>query len=334
MLKNNKFSFKNLKNIVFLGEDQCLKEFINFNKQLGITSEIITSPHQVKSIDKSLNFKKFITLNKNFKTYIKSRYKIEETLFISLASRWIFSENLINNFFKKNIINFHGARLPFDSGSGGFSWNIMRNDRICLQLVHLVTKKIDKGPIINYEKFLYPYECKIPKDFYNFYNSKFILFYKKFVSNLIKDKKYNLLGQPNYIGRYNPRLYAEKDGWIDWSQSSEEIFNFINAFDDPYIGASTMIGNTKCKIKKVQLHGGEGKNHPFMSGLVLRHDEQWIVVACRDNNCLVIEEIFEKKNKNIIRSIKPGQRFYTPEKFLSYSKSKRVFFNSKGLKIK
>ena len=30
----------------------------------------------------------------------------------------------------------------------------MRNDRIGVQLVHLVTKEIDKGPIINYEKFL------------------------------------------------------------------------------------------------------------------------------------------------------------------------------------
>ena len=47
-----------------------------------------------------------------------------------------------------------------------------------------------------------------------------------------------------------------------------------------------MIGKQKCRIKNAQLHGGEGKNHPFMSGLILRHDKRWVVVATKDNNCL------------------------------------------------
>ncbi len=333
MIKNNKFNFKKLKNIIFLGEDQCLKEFIKFNNNLGIKSEIITSPSQASSLDPSLKFKKFLKLDKKFQRYISSKYKIEESLFISVASRWIFTESLIKNFFKTNIINFHGARLPFDSGGGGFSWNIMRNDRIGVQLVHLVTKEIDKGPIINYEKFLFPYNCKISKDFYSFYNDKFKIFYKKFITNLKANKKYDLIKQPDYIGRYNPRLFTKKDGWIDWSQSSEEILNFINAFDEPYEGASTMIGKQKCRIKNAQLHGGEGKNHPFMSGLILRHDKRWVVVATKDNNCLIIETVTDFKKQNILQKIKPGQRFYTDIKKLNYSKSKRAFFNSKGLKI-
>ena len=124
MINNNQFSIKNLKNIVFFGEDKCFKDFIKFNKTIGIKSQILTSPHQAKDIDKSLSFKKFSKLDKKFQSYIRSNYKIEETLFISVASRWIFKERIIN-FFKKNLINFHGARLPFDSGSGGFSWNIL-----------------------------------------------------------------------------------------------------------------------------------------------------------------------------------------------------------------
>ena len=210
----------------------------------------------------------------------------------------------------------------------------MRNDRICVQLAHLVTKDIDKGPIISYEKFLYPYNCKTSKDFYNFYNERFKDFYKKFITSLKKKQKYTLIKQVDYIGRYNPRLLTNKDGWIDWNQSSEEIINFINAFDDPYEGASTMIGKEKCRIKKAQLHGGEGKNHPFMTGLVLRNDKNWIVVATRDSNCLIIEKVLNTKNKNIINKIKPGQRFFTLSKKLDYSKSKRTIFNSRGFKIR
>ena len=59
MIKNNKFEFKKLKNVIFLGEDKCLSEFIKINKKLGLNTEIITSPAQAKKIDKSLKFKKF-----------------------------------------------------------------------------------------------------------------------------------------------------------------------------------------------------------------------------------------------------------------------------------
>ena len=42
-----------------------------------------------------------------------------------------------------NLINFHGTRLPLDAGGGGFSWKIMREDRIDNQLVHLIDEGID-----------------------------------------------------------------------------------------------------------------------------------------------------------------------------------------------
>ena len=71
-----------------------------------------------------------------------------------------------------------------------------------------------------------------------------------------------------------------------------------------------------------------------MSGLILRHDKKWIVVATKDNNCLIIESVTDTKKKDILQKIKPGQRFYTDFKYLNYSKSKRAFFSSKGLKIK
>ena len=52
---------------------------------------------------------------------------------------------------------------------------------------------------------------------------------------------------------------------------SYDLFNFINAFDEPYKGASTFLNNGnfgKLYLKKVHLHGGDSSNHPFMSGIV------------------------------------------------------------------
>ena len=66
-----------------------------------------------------------------------------------MGARYIFKKNTIDNFFFNNLVNFHGTRLPLDSGGGGYSWNIMREDRIDNQLDQLRhyfsndSKKID-----------------------------------------------------------------------------------------------------------------------------------------------------------------------------------------------
>ena len=39
------------------------------------------------------------------------------------------------------------------------------------------------------------------------------------------------------------------------------------------LGAMTMIKGQKVFIKNVHLHGGETNNHPFMTGLISRHDK-------------------------------------------------------------
>ena len=38
-------------------------------------------------------------------------------------------ERDISVFFKNNLVNFHGSRLPYDAGAGHFSWRIMKGDK-------------------------------------------------------------------------------------------------------------------------------------------------------------------------------------------------------------
>ena len=47
---------------------------------------------------------------------------------------------------------------------------------------------------------------------------------------------------------------------------------------------------------------------------------------------ILIEEVLDKKNKNIISTLKPGDRFFTPPKELYLSRKTRVRFNAKGIK--
>lgn len=336
MIKNNKFLIKNLKSVVFIGQTDVFPKLIKINKSLKLNTLIITSSDQSKLIDKKIRYKVFNKLDNKFKNYLKKSTKFENTIFISLGARNIFKKDIIENFFLNNLINFHTTRLPLDSGGADISWKIMREDRISTQLVHVVDEGIDTGPILESEMTLYPRESKLPIDFHLYTLKNFIKFYEKFIKQLKAGKSFEMKSQQKNIGRYNPRLKTEIDGLINWEMNSYDLYNFINAFDEPYKGASTYLnsGNFgKLYIKKVHLHGGDSSNHPYMSGIVSRHDTKWIVVSTNSKHMLLIEEVIDEKNQNIIAKIKPGDRFYTPSKLLDKSKKLRRIITSKGLKI-
>ena len=113
---------------------------------------------------------------------------------------------------------------------------------------------------------------------------------------------------------------------------SYDLINFINAFDDPYVGASTNINNKKFKrlfIKKAQLHGGESSNHPFMQGVISRHDKDWIVVCTKGKHMLLVEEVFNESKKNIISELTVGDRFFTSSVEIEKAKSEEFLLKQR-----
>ena len=337
MIHNNNFFIENLNTVVFLGQSDVFSKLIEVNNSLKLSTFIVTSSHQSKLINKKIDRKIFDKLDDKFKNYINKNTKIKNTIFISIGARYIFKKDTIKNFFLNNLVNFHGTRLPLDAGGGNFSWKIMREDRIDNQLVYLVDEGIDTGPIIDNSLSLFPKYCSIPVEFEDYRLKKFVEFYTKFLKKIKNGKYFELKPQINYLGRYNPRLNTETDGLINWDMDSYDLFNFINAFDEPYKGASTFLNNGnfgKLYLRKAHLHGGDSSNHPFMSGIVSRHDKNWIVVSTKSKHMILIEEVLDKKGNNIISKIKAGDRFYSPYEELEKSKKNKTFFNSKGLKEK
>jgi methionyl-tRNA formyltransferase len=214
------------------------------------------------------------------------------------------------------------------------SWRIMSEDRIDNQLVHLIDSKIDGGPILQTETSIFPPSCKTPKNFYDYSNNNFLKFYEKFVKKIVNKEYFDLFKQVNYLGKYFPRINTKINGFIDWNLQSYDLANFINSFDDPYEGASTFINRKnfgKLFVKSVHLHGGEVPNHPFMSGIITRHDKEWLVVSTKNRHSLLIEKVINAEGKNIINNLKVGDRFHTPHKFLDNAKKIRIGYKSNGL---
>ena len=321
MIKNNLFFIKKIDRVVFLGYEKVHDEFIKINKSINIKSCIISAKKRFKTNHEIYYFQKQ-KINNDFKKLIYKICDPKKTLFISYSSRWIFKKDDIKNLFEENIINFHNSRLPLDAGGGGYTWRIMKNDRIFNLLAHVIDEKIDTGPIIREKHDIFPSVCKIPKDFDDHEHKHLIKFYKEILTDLKKGKKFSLKFQQRSLRRYNPRINSEINGWIDWDTNSYDLINFINSFDDPYSGASTYINKKqRIFIKKAHLHGAELPNHPFMSGIIFRKEKNWIVVSTKDENSLIIEKVLNKKGVNIINELKEGDRFYTTpdKKFISRS---------------
>ena len=69
-----------------------------------------------------------------------------------------------------------------------------------------------------------------------------------------------------------------------------------------------------------------------MTGIVTRHDKDWIVVSTIGKHMLLIEEVLNEDKQNIISKIKQGDRFFTPSDKIESGKSNRVIYSSKGTK--
>lgn len=330
MIKNNLFYIKNLKYVVIFGFHQFIDKIIKINKKNSIKTLIICSSKQGLNYKNKENVLISNKIDLKIKKKIKSQVNIKSSLFISLGSRIIFKKNDINNFFNNNLINFHASLLPFDMGGGGFTWRILKNDRIDNQCVHLINEKIDKGYILDYHTSVFPREIYKPKDMINFSNNNFIFFYENFLKKIKSNKKIHVMKNIDYLGTYYPRINHIKDSYINWSNSSQELINFTDAFEEPYIGATTFIKLGKKTIKvnfrDVQLTAGQN-NHSFISGLILKNYKDFLIVATKDSKNLIIQKVLYQ-NKNIIQKLKQGSRFFTPVKFLEKAKNIRTYYNT------
>ena len=333
-------NFGKIDKFVLIGGGTLINYFASQLKIQGLKcTTIVSTRHANEKIENDKTLETLLKKNSNFnklddlnsKTILKIIDSTENNLFISFDSPWIFSNDLIKNIFKNKLINSHSTRLPFDKGGGGFSWRILNYDKFGICLLHMINNnKIDEGEILMYEEFLFPHYLKKPIDFQKFQIEKEKIFLNKFLNEIIKNKNFNLINQPSYLSTYMPRLSSVDNGWIDWNIDIIELFAFICAFDDPYVGSSTLLNGKLVRIKSVNFTKAEKEFHPYEYGLVFRKTDKWIVVACK-SGCLIIEEVIDTKGNNIINKIKTGDRFITPYKKLDAAK-KRYFYTPKGKK--
>ena len=254
-----------------------------------------------------------------------------KTLGISLGAPWIFRQPLINAF-RGKLINGHSAPLPRERGGGGDSWRIMRRDRRGACILHLVTSQIDAGPIVKVHRYRFPASCKIPKEFAAYAATKMYRLLRELLGEIERGVTFDLRPQAEHTSSYWPRLNTKVHGYLDWSWPLEDLAAFIDAFDEPYGGASTFLNGQRVHLRKARVDTSDERFHPFQAGLVYRKTKDDLWVAAHEGS-LVVSEVLTQLGKPILQRVTLGDRFYTPWRYLEAARCARVFYTATGFVV-
>ncbi len=252
------------------------------------------------------------------------------TLAISIGAAWIFTSAFIERL-EGRLVNVHGARLPQDRGAGGYSWRILRNDRLGYSVIHLVEAGVDTGTIVTFDEYFFPSGCRTPADYREHALQRNMEMLDRFLTDVQTDREFSGVSQPEYLSTYWPRLNTDQNGFVDWSWSLSDIEQFICAFDDPYAGAQTFVNDRKVRVKGCLSIATDGTFHPFQTGIVYRISAGAVFVAAVQGS-LVIGKVTDDVGSDLSDGIRVGDRFYTPREHLEAARRFRAVYTPKGLK--
>ena len=237
--------------------------------------------------------------NINSDEFLKSISNHECDLYISMSFDQIF-KNKILSLPKLGIINCHAGKLPFYRGRNILNWVLINDEKEFGITVHYVDEGIDTGDIIIQELF--------PINDNDTYSSLLKVAHEKCgllllkAVELIRKNKVKKVPQKNIMryGMYCSRRIAG-DEFINWDQSSREIFNFIRALSYPGPCATTFVNKLPVKIISVN-ELKEAPTYKGFPGTILYKNDHYLLVKTKDTYIKVIK--WDTKAK-----IKVGDRF-------------------------
>jgi methionyl-tRNA formyltransferase len=233
--------------LFLLGEKglSVLEALLN-NGYAEYISRIIIGRDENISNDCSIDIEKLATLHK-IPTEERSPniYLSDDEFGILISWKWLI-KNQVND-----LIVFHDSILPKYRGFNPLVTALINGDEEIGATAIFASNEIDEGEIIYQRKINITYPLKI-KDAINI----IAVLYAEMACDIFKeifDKKNKLLSHPQKIENTSFSLWRdEKDYFIDWSNSSQEIERFINATSFPYDDAKTIINNQVIRITEAE----------------------------------------------------------------------------------
>lgn len=340
-----KIDIKELDNLILFGSGTLIVEAAKLSIEKGIKTYIFAvERHLQEVIDKKSGAKFIDSLKKenipffsvddiNDSAELESVVN-EKTIGIGLGETYTFGQDIID-MFNGLLFDFMVIKLPQYRGGAHFTWQILRGDRKGCWNIQFITKdmipgRYDSGGIIKTWEYSLPDSARIPEDYFRIANEEGYKLFVEFINEIRNGKVFSIRKPDESMSMYFPRLNTLKSGLINWQWSVQEIERFICAFDEPYTGASSFIGEKRVFLKSCVSDTTYADFHPFISGLIYRIYDDTVYIAAKDGT-LAVKNILDDTGKNIISSLKTGYRLYTPLRKIDDAMQYVSEYSSKGL---
>lgn len=196
----------------------------------------------------------------------------------------------------KAAINIHDALLPKYGGFSPVNWAIINGETEAGVTVHYVEEVLDQGKIILQTKVPIEEEDTIVEVLEKIFTEISASTLK--VLDMIEKDEVEPQEQDLQQASFYHKI-RENDSEIDWSEASEDVYNFIRALSDPYTNAHTYFRDEKIKIKKASV---PEKVYCGKPGRLASREEKGIIVLCgkkgpNRQQGVLIEELEDEKGK-------------------------------------
>lgn len=237
--------------------------------------------------------------NVNSADFLHDVEKYQCDIFVSMSFNQILKSNFIN-FPPKKTINCHAGKLPFYRGRNILNWVLINDEKEFGVTVHYVDEGIDTGDIILQETFPITQE----DSYKTLLEKAFVECAKVLHKALVIIFNDQVIPIPQSdihpVGFYCTQRKTG-DEFIDWTQNSREIFNFVRAICAPGPMARAFCNGYEIKINKVSLIEN-APSYKMIPGIVVGRTGEYLIIKTGDTTILVEEYVTEKK-------IKIGDRF-------------------------
>lgn len=236
-----------------------LKEYIHLAKKYNIEIKILKKPSELEKKIESL----------------------KPALGIVVGWYWIINDKTIS-LFDKGLVGLHGSLLPKYRGMAPFVWQIINGLKESGISLFYIESGVDTGDIIGQEKFIISNDEYIENVLEKAENSSIKLFLKYFpmlIANNAPRKSQNH-SLASFCSKRNP-----EDGIIDWSDSNENIYNFVRAQSKPYPGAYFYLNKKKIIVWRARIFENKYYGLP---GLVVQINEEGALVTCGEGALLLL----------------------------------------------
>lgn len=217
------------------------------------------------------------------------------------------------------VVGAHASKLPENRGSAPINWSLIKGQKSTGNTLIRLLEGVDTGDILAQREFTINVfdSCKTLYDKVAISNSEMVVdFCYNVLEGTVNEQKQSRLDEA-LLPRRKP-----EHGLIDWSRSSEEIYNFIRAQVKPYPGAFFIFQNQKCKVwscawnpylnEKRENGTIHSVNYSFKPELCS------VNVACSSGLLMLHELEVDGKTligKSLIEFLKPGLNLNEKESF-------------------